>query len=173
MQVGMKRSPFVTTAAQIFLSWGHSRSQKDVLPRIKIFCGKIDFSWNFFPGKWNEMLSLVTDFISASVSVACGLPRKPVQLVRGMHHPLCLAGGILEWTELILNGGSKWVHVGGSYGLGWKGAGWPGQNAMSYLGIRFLYDTSESTCVFLFFFFSPEFLPREGFRILPFSLVLV
>lgn len=30
------------------------------------------------------MLSLVTKFISASVSVALGLPRKPMQCFRGM-----------------------------------------------------------------------------------------
>lgn len=62
------------------------------------------------------MLSLVTNFISASVSVACGLPRKPVQLVRGMH-PLCLVGGILERTEMNHNRGSRWVKVGGQLWL--------------------------------------------------------
>lgn len=43
----------ITTAAQIVLSWGNSRSEKGVLPRIKIFCGKIDFHGISFQA--NEM----------------------------------------------------------------------------------------------------------------------
>lgn len=123
-------------AAQIFFELRPFPITKRCFAKNQHFLWEDWFSWNFFPGRWNEMLSLVTSFISASVSVACGLPRKPVQLVRGMHHPLCLAGGILEWAELSHNGGSRWVNVGGSYGIGWKGAGSPGQNATSCLGIR-------------------------------------
>lgn len=81
----------VTVAAQMFASRGSFRSEKGVLPRIRIFCGKIDLHGISFLEKGNEMLSLVTGFISAPVSVARGLPR-----FRGMCPSPCTVGGGFE-----------------------------------------------------------------------------
>lgn len=69
-----------------------------------------------------------------------------------------------RWAIMEAADGSRWE---GSCGLGWKGAGSPGQNAMSHLGIR-----EVSVWHFWIDVFS-ELLPREGFWILPFRLVLV
>lgn len=132
----------VTTAAQICLSWGNSRSEQGVLPRIKIFCGKIDFHGISF--QENEMKCFLW-WQSLSLHLSrwlLGSPGSPCSVLEG-----CWMSGIFGWAKLGRIEDSRWVKVGGSCSSGWNGAESSVHSAMPCLERR------EISLTFPFFFF--------------------